>query len=89
MCQIKKPLGASAFLTVRRALGYHARMIESFFFLIGLGFSILVYVRSIRPAQVPPLKKALYSFFTFVGITGTIFLFGVLVADKARTLRHP
>ncbi len=63
-------------------------MIETFFFLAGLGFSILVYLRSIRPSQFPPLKKAVYFFFTLIGITGTLFLFGVLVADKLRTMIH-
>ncbi len=62
-------------------------MIETFFFLFGAVFSILVYVRSISTAKLPPMKKALYFFFTFIGITGTLFLFGILVADKIRSLR--
>ena len=68
-------------------LGYHARMIETFFFLFGLGFSFLVYFRSIRKTDYSWPKKAIYFFFTLIGITGTLFLFGVLVADKIRALR--
>ncbi len=59
-------------------------MIEAFCFLFGTGFSLLVYVRSIRTAPLSPLRKAIYFFFTFIGITGTVFLFGVLVADRLR-----
>ena len=65
-------------------MGYHASMIETFCLLFGLGFSLLVYVRSIRTSTFPPFKKAFFFFFTLIGITGTIFLFGVLVADKLR-----
>ncbi len=61
-------------------------MIEIFCLLFGLGFSVLVYVRSIRTSKFPPHKKALYFFFTLIGITGTLFLFGVLVADKLRSM---
>ncbi len=54
-----------------------------------MAFSILVYVRSIKPSPFPPVKKAFYFLFTLIGITGTLFLFGVLVADKLRNLsRH-
>ncbi len=56
------------------------------FFLLGVYFSLLVYVRSIRTAKIPPLKKAIFFLFTLIGITGTLFLFGILVADR---LRHP
>lgn len=59
-------------------------MIETLFFLLGLGFSILVYVRSIRPLAETRSRKFVYSFFTFIGITGTIFLFGVLIAHFLR-----
>jgi len=61
-------------------------MIESLFFLFGLGFSFLVYFRSIRPLDHPPSRKFVYSLFTFIGITGTLFLFGVLVAHFLRKL---
>jgi len=61
-------------------------MIETFCLFFGLGFSVLVYFRSIRTADVPPFKKAFYFFFTFIGITGTLFLFGILVANALRKL---
>jgi hypothetical protein len=55
-------------------------MIETFFFLFGLGFSFLVYFRSIRKTPYTAPKKAVFFLFTLIGITGTLFLFGVLVA---------
>jgi len=61
-------------------------MIETICFILGFGFSILVYVRSIRTADLSWQKKAAYTFFTFIGITGTIFLFGILIADRLRTM---
>ncbi len=67
-----------------QTLGYDGRMIETFCFLFGLGFSILVYFRSIRKTGYSWPKKAAYFLFTFIGITGTVFLFGVLVADFLR-----
>jgi len=67
-----------------RAVGYDRPMIETLCFLAGAGFSILVYFRSIRTASVPPGKKVFYFVFTFIGITGTLFLFGVLVAHFLR-----
>lgn len=73
-------------MTASGALGYYARMIETFCFLFGLGFSFLVYFRSIRKTHYSWPKKSIYFFFTLVGITGTLFLFGVLVADKLRTM---
>jgi len=59
-------------------------MIETTGFLLGFGFSVLVYVRSIRTADLSWQKKAVYSFFTFIGITGTVFLAGVLIAHALR-----
>jgi hypothetical protein len=59
-------------------------MIETIGFLLGFGFSVLVYVRSIRSADLSWQKKALYSLFTFIGITGTVFLAGVLIAHALR-----
>ena len=61
-------------------------MIESFFFFIGLGFSFLVYFLSIRPLDQPRFRKFVYFIFTLIGITGTLFLFGVLVAHFLRKL---
>ncbi len=59
-------------------------MIETTGFLLGFGFSVLVYVRSIRTADLSWQKKAVYSLFTFIGITGTVFLAGVLIAHALR-----
>jgi uncharacterized membrane protein YkgB len=61
-------------------------MIETISFLLGLGFSLLVYVLSIRPLNHPWPKKAGYFFFTLIGITGTIFLSGVLIAHFLRKM---
>lgn len=61
-------------------------MIELFCFLFGLGFSFLVYFLSIRPLDQPRFKKFGYFVFTLIGITGTLFLFGVLVAYFLRKL---
>jgi len=68
-------------------VGYDGRMIEQVSFLFGLGFSFLVYVRSIRKTDYSRPKKAFYFLLTLIGITGTLFLFGVLVADKLRNMR--
>lgn len=59
-------------------------MIEAFFFILGAGFSLLVYFSSIRKTPYPAPKKAFYSLITFIGITGTLFLFGVLIAHFLR-----
>jgi hypothetical protein len=61
-------------------------MIETISFLLGFGFSVLVYFLSIRPLDQPWTRKALYFFFTLIGITGTIFLAGVLIAHFLRKL---
>jgi len=61
-------------------------MIELGSFLCGLGFSILVYYRSLKPLDIPWLKKTAYIVFTFIGITGTLFLSGVLIAHFLRKL---
>ncbi len=64
-------------------------MIETLCFLSGLAFSMLVYIRTIRTVNEPPMKKAFYFLFSFIGITGTLFLFGILVAHKLRTAKIP
>ncbi len=56
-------------------------MLETLCLLSGLGFSILIYVRSIRTSNFSAMKKALFFLLTAIGVTGTLFLFGVLVAD--------
>jgi uncharacterized membrane protein YkgB len=61
-------------------------MIEIISFLLGLGFSLLVYILSIRPRDLPWPKKTVYSFFTLIGITGTVFLIGVVIAHFLRKM---
>jgi hypothetical protein len=61
-------------------------VIETLSFLAGLGFSILVYIVSIRPLRIETSRKFLYTFFTFIGITGMLFLSGVLIAHFLRKL---
>lgn len=61
-------------------------MIETISFLLGLGFSLLVYILSIRPLNQPWPKKAGYFFFTLIGITGSIFLAGVVIAHFLRKM---
>lgn len=74
-------------MTGRHVVGYDGSMFETFCFLFGLGFSFLVYFRSIRKTAYSQPKKAFYFLLTLIGITGTLFLFGVLVADKLRNMR--
>ncbi len=59
-------------------------MIEAASFLLGLGFSLLIYFRSIRPSKHPLPKKMLYLLFTVIGVTGTLFLAGILAAHFLR-----
>ena len=73
-------------MTFKRVMIYHGLMIELLSLLTGLGFSLLVYVRSIKKTELAPLKKASYFLLSLIGITGTLFLFGILVADKLRAL---
>jgi len=73
-------------LTFGRALGSIPFMVETVSFLLGLGFSLLVYVLSIRPLNQPWRKKTVYFFFTLIGITGSIFLAGVVIAHFLRKM---
>jgi hypothetical protein len=61
-------------------------MFETISFIAGLGFSLLVYVLSIRPLRESRFKKFVYFFFTLIGITGSLFLFGVVSAHFLRKL---
>jgi len=61
-------------------------MIETASFLFGLGFSILVYILSIRTRNESTLRKAWYFLITTVGITGMVWLSGVLIAHFLRKL---
>ena len=61
-------------------------MIETLSFLFGLGFSVLVYQRSIRRASYSRGRKAAYFCISTVGITGMVWLSGVLVAHFLRKL---
>jgi len=67
-------------------LGSIRSMIEIISFLFGLGFSLLVYILSIRPRDLPWPQKTVYSFFTLIGITGTVFLIGVMMAHLLRKM---
>jgi hypothetical protein len=64
-------------------------MIETACFLFGLGFSFLVYFLSIRPLDQPRIRKFFYFVLTLIGITGTLFLFGVLTAHFLKKLGIP
>lgn len=68
-------------------LGSIQSMIETISLLLGLGFSFLVFFLSIRPLTRPWPIKAGYFFFTFIGITGTIFLAGVVIAHFLRKMQ--
>ena len=59
---------------------YHARMIELCSFLFGVGFSVLVYFRSIHSTNHPPLRKATYTILSTIGITDMVWLCGILIA---------
>lgn len=60
-------------------------MIETGSLLFGLAFSFLVYFRSIRNADLSRPRKAFYFLLTLTGITGTVFLSGVLIAEFLRS----
>ena len=63
-------------------------MIETLSFIFGLGFSILVFHLSIRPAQITLLQKIGYFAISLIGITGTTWLSGVLIAHTLRKLGY-
>ncbi len=55
-------------------------MVELVSFILGAGFSFLVYFLSIRPQDISGPRKAAYFLLSFIGITGTVFLFGVMLS---------
>ncbi len=61
-------------------------MIETVSFAFGLGFSLLVYVLAIKPGAHPPLRKASYFILSTIGITGMVWLCGVVIANFLRKL---
>ncbi len=61
-------------------------MIETFSFLFGIGFSILVYFLSIRTRELSPSRKTVYFLLSTIGITGMVWLSGVLIAHFLRRL---
>jgi uncharacterized membrane protein (DUF106 family) len=61
-------------------------MIEKASLLLGLGFSFLVYFASIRKTNLPAWQKAFYFLISLIGITGMLFLAGVLIAHTLRKL---
>ncbi|MDH4162726.1 MAG: hypothetical protein OEW15_08550 [Nitrospirota bacterium] len=62
-------------------------MIETISFLLGIGFSWLVYERTIRSGPFSTGRKVLYAVISTIGITGTIWLSGVLIAHFLRKLQ--
>jgi hypothetical protein len=64
-------------------------MLETVSFLFGLGFSVVVYVRSIRTAALSPGRKALVLLLSTVGITGMVWLCGVVIASFLRKFASP
>jgi hypothetical protein len=56
-------------------------------FLLGFGFSLLVYFLSIRRRAIPPLQKAAVFIVSTIGITGMVWLSGVLIAHFLRKLQ--
>lgn len=61
-------------------------MIEIGSLIFGLCFSVLVFFRSIKRAELTLVQKAFYFIISLIGITGTVFLSGVLIADALRKL---
>ena len=59
-------------------------MIETLSFLLGFGFSLVVHLRAIRPSPYSPLKKTVYFIISTIGITGMVWLSGVLIAHFLR-----
>ncbi len=59
-------------------------MIETVFLLLGLGFSLLVHLRTIRTSPYSPLRRTIYSLLSAIGITGMVWLSGVLIAHALR-----
>jgi hypothetical protein len=59
-------------------------MIETLSFLLGLGFSILVYFMAIKPGAYSPLRKLFYGLLSGIGITGMLWLSGILIAHFLR-----
>ena len=55
-------------------------MIEILSFVLGIGFSVLVHFRSISGSPYSLQRKALYSVLSFVGITGMVWLSGIVIA---------
>lgn len=62
-------------------------MIEAGSFIIGILFSLIVQILSINKTPLPPARKALYSVLSFIGITGMLWLSGVLIAHFLRKLQ--
>jgi hypothetical protein len=61
-------------------------VLETFSFIFGFGFSILVYLLSIRTGPYPTSRKAGYFLLSTIGITGMVWLTGILIAHFLRRL---
>lgn len=59
-------------------------MIETLSLLLGLGFSLIVYVRTIRTSPHSRSRKSLYTVLSTIGITGMLWLSGILIANFLR-----
>jgi hypothetical protein len=79
-------LSAVSVLTSTIVLDTIRDMIETVSFALGLGFSLLVYFHSIRPLDQSRTKKTFIILFTFIGVTGMLFLAGVLIAHFLRKM---
>jgi hypothetical protein len=64
-------------------------IIETISFLFGFGFSLLVYQRSIRRGPFSRPRKIAYFLVSTAGITGMVWLSGVLVAHFLKKLGLP
>jgi len=71
-------------LTGFRASDTISFVIEIVSFLLGLGFSLLVFFLSIKPLKASWFKKFVYFVLSFIGIAGTLFLFGILIGHFLR-----
>jgi hypothetical protein len=61
-------------------------VIESASFIFGICFSVLVYITSIGRGNYSPLQKTIYAILSTIGITGMVWLCGVLIAHFLRKL---
>jgi hypothetical protein len=61
--------------------------LETITLFLGLGFSLLVYALSIRPAAISSFRKAAYFILSTIGITGMVWLSGIVIAHFLRKMQ--